>query len=207
MRRQRALRRARSPARRRRTGRSTRPCSGRRWSWRRLRWRREGRRPGFRPAPVPPRAAARWRCRPGACCPPRSGRPGRRRLPAGGTNPADSTPMSPPAGRPGWARVTTCPAGSTAYTRPLVSSGAMRSPPNRPNAAGATVIPPSMAGAPAAMTRQQAVTADAEHGGPAAGPGGDQQPVPEPPGAVERDPGQASGPAAGWRTAAPGPAG
>src|SRR5580693_4118597 len=59
--------------------------------------------------------------------------------------------MSPPAGRAGRARVMTCPAGSTAYTRPLVSSAAIRSPPNRPKVAGATVIPPSTAGAPAAM--------------------------------------------------------
>ena len=39
MRRRRALRRARSPARRQRTGWCARPCSGCRWSWRRLRWR------------------------------------------------------------------------------------------------------------------------------------------------------------------------
>ena len=45
----------------------------------------------------------------------------------------------------------TRPAGSTAYTRPLISSAAIRSPPNRPKVAGATVIPPSTAGAPAAM--------------------------------------------------------
>ena len=39
--------------------------------------------------------------------------------------------------------------------------------------------------------RWPAVAADGEHGGPAAGFGGDQQPVPEPPGGIERDPGQA----------------
>ena len=54
--------------------------------------------------------------------------------------------------RAGCATVATCPAGSTAYTRPLASSAAIRSPPNLPKAAGATVIPPSTAGAPAAMT-------------------------------------------------------
>jgi len=49
---------------------------------------------------------------------------------------------------------------------------------------------PSLDGRPARRDGgQPAVAADAEHRGPAAGPGGDQQPVPEPPGAVEHDPG------------------
>jgi len=64
----------------------------------------------------------------------------------GGTNPALSTPMSPPLGRPETASSVACPSGANAYTRPLVSFGATRSPPNWPNPDGATVRYGSLGG-------------------------------------------------------------
>jgi len=55
--------------------------------------------------------------------------------------------MSPPCGSPELATSTLLPWGVTAKIRPLVSSEAIRSPPKRPNVAGATAIPPSTRGA------------------------------------------------------------
>src|SRR5712692_898717 len=63
----------------------------------------------------------------------------------GGTNATDSTPMSPPFGRP---ELTTCllvPPGAIIQMTPLNSSGAIRDPPNEPKLEGATASPPSLA--------------------------------------------------------------
>ena len=69
------------------------------------------------------------------------------RLKPAGTKAALSTPMSPPAGNGDRAMSLVFPPGPIAQTRPVVSSGATRSPPKEPNDNGATAIPPSTLGA------------------------------------------------------------
>ena len=194
-----ALRHARWQALRRRTGPCMLPRSGRRWSWRRPRWRRAGRRPGFRPAPAPPRTAAGWRCR----LEPVARREAVSEVHAGCSRRDEPGGLHPDVAASRQARPHHGDdrAGRVHGVDP--AAGLIRSD----QVAAEAAEPRRRHDHPALHGRRAsgdgghpAIAADAEHRGPPARPGRHEQPVPEPASGIERDPGQG---AARWQAGEP----